>query len=62
MPHILTVRLNPAVDLFTEVHETRIGHDFRFVLPGPALTQASDMQRFFAQTQATPRQPLEDSA
>jgi|JI6StandDraft_1071083.scaffolds.fasta_scaffold95737_2 hypothetical protein len=35
MPHILTVTLNPAVDLFTEVHETRSGHDFRFVLPGP---------------------------
>lgn len=30
--------------------------------PGTALTQASDMQRLFAQTQATPLKPLEDSA
>ncbi len=30
--------------------------------PCTALTQASDMQHFFIQTQATPLQPLEDSA
>ena len=54
--------LSQGSDLANALRRAMAAGAAALLQPGTALSQASDMQRLFAQTQATPLQPLEDSA